>query len=319
MQFEGTEKKFELTVGDAGPGLRALGDAYWAGIVELADAQVLSKISNDSCDAYLLSESSLFVWDRKVLMITCGTTRLPRAATALLQQLNLDHLTGFFYERKNEIFPHLQHSSFLEDARQLARSIPGRAFQFGHRDEHHLNLFSLEREGGARADDGTVEILMYGLDDEVRDRFGRQPNGGDWLRSQSVLAEHFAGAQVDEHTFEPRGYSLNALFLEDYSTLHVSPNEIGSYASFETNRGSLADLDTLVSQVTQVFRPRAFDLVVFDVEPTVAPVCGEYQQRFHQSCSLKSGYELHFISFHRPEPGIHPPDELQLRAGEDES
>ena len=74
--FEGTEKKVELVIDSSLPSLRSRGDEYWNRIVRLAGARVLSKIANDSCNAYLLSESSLFVFDHKLVMITCGTTCL---------------------------------------------------------------------------------------------------------------------------------------------------------------------------------------------------------------------------------------------------
>jgi len=316
LQFEGTEKKFELTIGEGGPGLRSLGRPFWGRLVELADATILSSISSGSCDAYLLSESSLFVWDRKILMITCGTTRLPRAAVALLEELDLAAVTGFFYERKNEMFPHMQPTSFLDDAETFARKLPGRAYQFGHKDLHHLNLFSLERDGGAAADDGTIEMLMYGLDEEVRERFSRGRQGAEWLHADSSLAGHVTDAIVDEHQFEPSGYSLNALAGDRYSTLHVSPNTVGSYASFETNLVHPKEMGPLVEDVAKLFRPRAFDLVVFDVESTGVPIMPGYQILAHQACRLRSGYEVHFMSFHRPAPGIHPPDELPLVQGE---
>ena len=61
--FEGPEKKVELAVVDGHPSLRALGEAFWRGVVKAANADVLSVLSNAHLDAYLLSESSLFVYD----------------------------------------------------------------------------------------------------------------------------------------------------------------------------------------------------------------------------------------------------------------
>ena len=69
MFFEGSEKKVEVVVGPEAPNLRFLGRDYWSRIVAEANAAIISVISNEVCDAYLLSESSLFVcrcqsWDR---------------------------------------------------------------------------------------------------------------------------------------------------------------------------------------------------------------------------------------------------------------
>ena len=74
--FEGTEKKLELTIDPGLDSLRTFGDAYWTEVARAAGADVLSKLSNDFVDAYLLSESSMFVFDHRVLMMTCGQTKL---------------------------------------------------------------------------------------------------------------------------------------------------------------------------------------------------------------------------------------------------
>ena len=100
MYFEGTEKKIELIA--KGAEFRKKPEIYWHGLVEMAGAKVLSKISNEVCDAYLLSESSLFVWDDRITMITCGRTTLVRAVTYLLDTTPSADLDFLAYERKNE-------------------------------------------------------------------------------------------------------------------------------------------------------------------------------------------------------------------------
>ncbi|HEX4046452.1 MAG TPA: adenosylmethionine decarboxylase, partial [Elusimicrobiota bacterium] len=76
MFFEGPEKKLELALAPGQPSLRARGLDYWKMIVGKARAQILSSLSNESLDAHLLSESSLFVADNWLTMITCGRTDL---------------------------------------------------------------------------------------------------------------------------------------------------------------------------------------------------------------------------------------------------
>ncbi|MEZ6189114.1 MAG: hypothetical protein R3F62_29460 [Planctomycetota bacterium] len=51
--------------------MRELGCPVWERVVEAARAQILSQISTSQCDAYLLSESSLFVYDDRFALITC--------------------------------------------------------------------------------------------------------------------------------------------------------------------------------------------------------------------------------------------------------
>ena len=61
--FEGTEKKVELIVDPGLPSFLEKGQAYWTGVARSAGAEVLSRVSNERCCAYLLSESSLFVFE----------------------------------------------------------------------------------------------------------------------------------------------------------------------------------------------------------------------------------------------------------------
>src|SRR5690242_19161328 len=83
MFFEGPEKKVEIALAPGQPSLRARGLDYWKDIVARSRAQILSSVSNDQMDAHLLSESSLFVTDTWLTMITCGRTDLVAAVEKL--------------------------------------------------------------------------------------------------------------------------------------------------------------------------------------------------------------------------------------------
>jgi len=170
--FEGSEKKVEIVVRPDGPSFRALGDDYWRGVARRAGAEVLSSISNARCDAYLLSESSLLVFDRKIVMMTCGRTTLHDAVLAVLEVVAPSDIDGLIYERKNEVYPHDQPTSFFQDVQILGEKLPGRAFKFGNEDEHHLYLFHLDRAASCDPQDMTLEVLMYGVADPEREQFG---------------------------------------------------------------------------------------------------------------------------------------------------
>jgi Adenosylmethionine decarboxylase len=80
--FEGSEKRIEVEFGhashheEAAAGLRALSRATLDDLMALAACEIVSKTSNDTFDAYVLSESSLFVHPTTWVLKTCGTTRL---------------------------------------------------------------------------------------------------------------------------------------------------------------------------------------------------------------------------------------------------
>ena len=203
--FEGPEKKLELAVVDGHPPLRGLGDSFWQSVVEVAGARVLSRRSNDYFDAYLLSESSLFVYDNFVTMITCGQTELVNSVRRILDEVEKSAIAVCFYERKHEHFPHAQPSSFYEDARVLREQLDGRALRFGAEHEHAVYLFHTERAHVPDPDDVTIEVLMHGIDERRAALFREGPSASDSLADALNLHALVPGAELDEHRFHPVG------------------------------------------------------------------------------------------------------------------
>lgn len=80
--FEGSEKRIEIDflpatgIASAADGLRSVGRAQLDAILDLAACCIVSARHGAAFDAYVLSESSLFVYPRKAILKTCGTTRL---------------------------------------------------------------------------------------------------------------------------------------------------------------------------------------------------------------------------------------------------
>jgi S-adenosylmethionine decarboxylase len=317
--FEGPEKKLELVVVDGFPSLRSFGDETWTRIVEAAGATILSKTSNDDLDAYLLSESSLFVYDSFITMITCGRSRLIDAALALLELVAPEHVAFACYERANENFPHLQETSFIDDARRLRDRVPGRAIRFGAEDEHALHLFHTDRPFAPEPRDTTLEILMHGIDPARAELFRgiEPPRAGRLVADELGFVEDFPGFTFDEHVFTPAGYSLNGLRDERYLTLHVTPERIGSYVSFETNLDFRESVESLVRTVVGRFRPVSFDIVCFvpDTHPIAVSVEG-YDLRRHTR-EPAAGYAIDYQRFDRPSESPRPAFILDLDRAEE--
>ena len=72
-------------------------------------------------DAYLLSESSLFVWDDRILILTCGQTKLIRSVLLMIEEFGAEKMASVIYQRKNEFRADEQHSSFLDDVEELKK------------------------------------------------------------------------------------------------------------------------------------------------------------------------------------------------------
>ncbi len=313
MFFEGAEKKAELVVSpDAGP-LRALGRPFWESVVDKARARILSSIASDRCEAHLLSESSLFVWDHRVLLITCGQTTLAPAVLEIVRRVGRENVEALIFERKDHIFPEYQPTNFLDDARALGEVLPGKAFRFGEEDEHHVSLFTLERRFKPADDDVTLEILMHGIDAKARAAFCRGPQHTlEFIHRETGLKSIVEGFTVDDHVFEPVGYSLNALKGERYYTIHVTPQAMGSYVSVETNHFFHEDLGAVVGRVLDVFRPESVDVLAFSKNLDPVRVPKPYLPRRSVIDMLGCGYGVQFLSFFKPQTRPSKAERLRL-------
>lgn len=157
----------------------------------------------------------------------------------------------------------------------------------------------------------TLEVLMHGID-EQSPLFHGAPEAVIQAAHEAGVTEIVPGFEVDEHAFEPRGYSLNALKGDEFYTVHVTPERIGSYVSFETNVDYRDDPAGLVQRVIDVFRPKSFDVVTFTpgADPLALELPG-YRLR-NQVAAPAAGYGVTFCHFYRPPVGPAAPTELRL-------
>ena len=312
--FEGPEKKVELVVHPKHPSLRSWSETKWRTLVQRAKAEILSVLRNEHCDAYLLSESSLFVYDDHLTMITCGRTTLVDAALQLIEWIGPQNIALLIYERKNEHFPERQLSTFYEDAQRLHSHLAGRAYRFGDEHDHHIHMFCASHDFSPEENDTTLEILMHGLPANTAERFvGCTPLAKTMIAQSCGITSILPRFQIDEHAFTPAGYSMNGLRGKDYYTIHVTPESLGSYVSFETNvdfRGTLANL---VSAVVDLFQPRSFDVLAF------VPSANSKEQFELSSYRIKdrvmttsSGYDIRYWHCYRPIHQSQPPSEIVL-------
>jgi S-adenosylmethionine decarboxylase len=299
MLFEGPEKKLEILTAEPFPSLRTLGDDFWSRIVQRAKARIISSVSTDACDAYLLSESSLFVCDRRVVMITCGRTTLIDSALAIIDGIRDPNAASLIYERKNENFPELQHTTFAQDTARLQARAAGTSVTFGDRAGDHIDLFHLDRPFEPDPGDATLEILMYDTDDDVNRLFIKSSSAA-LLREKIGLGEMFPDFLVDDHLFDPAGYSFNGIKGEFYTTLHVTPQKKGSYTSFETNYGlDAAGVEKIVSRILAFFRPARSDVLLFQSPLRLEGLAGGFRVTATQSSQLSCGYTVAYAHVER--------------------
>ncbi len=310
MFFEGSEKKFELSVNSEVSSLRQLPKSFWAECVALSQAQIISQVSSKECDAYLLSESSLFVWKDRVTMITCGTTNLCQAAMFLLNHFGVDKVGSFFYERKNEYFPRHQTSDFFDDIQCLQKILPGQAYRLGEANEHHLYLFHLDRPYEAPQTDRTIELLMYGLSGQAKELFTKENCQPEQIRKFLNLDKIFKDFLFDDFVFSPVGYSCNAVKGSDYYTIHVTPQDVGPYVSFEANIKNL-DSQYIVESIVNIFKPKSFDVIQFDSQD-VKDVNFEGFRKINAVEDQLGGYNVLFKSYYEPKVNYQKAEKLEI-------
>ena len=135
-------------------------------MLDLVNCRVLSIVESEDVDAYLLSESSMFVWKHKLILKTCGTTTLLCGVPRILEIAAL--FGGFprstapsnrgiavaaapyrvFYSRKNFLFPERQHGphrSWRDEVRALDQLfLGGSAYMIGKMNGEHWYLYLTE-------------------------------------------------------------------------------------------------------------------------------------------------------------------------------
>ncbi|KAF4660324.1 AMP deaminase [Perkinsus chesapeaki] len=141
--FEGTEKRIEIDFVWSGDeldmGARIISRPMWDKILSLCECTIVSHKALNRFDAYVLSESSLFVYPEKIIIKTCGTTLLLQGLRTLLgnegdgeavvesggmkyhavNEVGLE-LEWLFYSRKSFLFPEFQkgvHCSLEDEVR----------------------------------------------------------------------------------------------------------------------------------------------------------------------------------------------------------
>ncbi|KAM6502360.1 S-adenosylmethionine decarboxylase [Amanita muscaria] len=251
--FEGPEKLLELWFAPSAralnhQGLRTVDRKLWEEVLDIVKCKILSVIHGSDMDAYLLSESSLFISPHRLILKTCGTTLnllgLPRILEIAATYANLPNVYRCFYSRKSFMFPERQcgpHRDWNQEVQFLDNLFDnGAAYTVGKVNGDHWLLYlmmsvdqspdvSLEIPPTPHQDnpdsDYTIEILMSDLSPTTRENFffsepDNTKSPADWAKAVSddigitnIFPPHLTN--LDAYAFTPCGYSANALIKWD--------------------------------------------------------------------------------------------------------
>ncbi|GAV60063.1 SAM_decarbox domain-containing protein [Cephalotus follicularis] len=282
--FEGYEKRLELSFSEpgifsdlGGMGLRSLSKAELHEILEPAECTIVSSLSNEYVDSYVLSESSLFVYPYKIIIKTCGTTKLLLSIPAILKladTLLLD-VNYVRYTRGNFIFPVAQsfpHRSFSEEVAVLdgyfgKLGFGSQAYVMGSPDNtKNWHVYSASPEIRSHPNPVyTLEICMTGLDKKKASVFYKNDaSSAAAMTEKSGIRKILPRSDICDFEFDPCGYSMNAIEERAISTIHVTPEDGFSYASFEAVGYDFdaVNLNQLLQRVLSCFKPTEFSVAL---------------------------------------------------------
>jgi len=190
MGFEGAEKKMEVIFSSVkedstfeSKGLRTYGLKHWSAVVATLNGTIIKNDTSEEFDLYLISESSLFVYSDRVIILTCGTTTLLKALPSILESgRNLDmDMIWFQFSRKNFLYPEEQlfpHKSFDQEVKFCTEMFSdGQPHILGPLNGDHWYVFIADRIprdefSDTRLDrESTLNIYMYGIDQDVAQLF----------------------------------------------------------------------------------------------------------------------------------------------------
>ncbi|GLU01690.1 hypothetical protein SLE2022_189840 [Rubroshorea leprosula] len=284
--FEGYEKRLEISFSKPGVfaysysnriGLRSLSKAQLDEILEPAQCTIVSSLSNDYVDSYVLSESSLFVYPYKIIIKTCGTTKLLFSIPVILKlagNLSLS-VQSVRYTRGSFIFQGAQpfpHRSFSEEVAILdgffgKLGSGSTACVMGCPDnKKKWHIYSASAENRSKSDPVyTLEMCMTGLDRKRASVFYKtHASSADVMTEDSGIRNILPESEICAFEFDPCGYSMNSVERGAISTIHVTPEDGFSYASFEATGYDLKTLNLaqLVERVLACFKPTEFSIAL---------------------------------------------------------
>lgn len=281
--FEGCEKRLEISFFEPGlfsdpegKGLRALSKSQLDEILKPAECTIVSSLSNDEVDSYVLSESSLFVYPYKIIIKTCGTTKLllsippilELADTLFLSVRSVRYTRGSFIFTAAQPFPH---RNFSEEVGVLDKFFGklgsgSKAYVMGSDDNktQKWHVYSASAESATHLHPiHTLELCMTGLDREKASVFYKT-DGSAAMTDASGIRMILPDSDICDFEFDPCGYSMNAIEGGAVSTIHVTPEDGFSYASFEAVGYDFRylSLTQLVERVLCCFYPSEFSIAL---------------------------------------------------------
>ncbi|KAI5956559.1 SPE2 [Candida jiufengensis] len=265
--FEGPEKLLEIWFwksendlpSNLKEGLRSIDLKSWVKILDLVNCKILSMKSSKFMDAYLLSESSLFIFPHKLILKTCGTTTTLACLDKLFQTVSKalgfpmlsKEIYKIFYSRRSFMFPEKQihvHKDWKNEVSLLNEYfICGKSYVVGNfaSDDHWYLYFGGKEEDNhfgckhhQSSIDQTFEVLMTELNPECANKFIYSRKPGQQSEDENTDLGHELGMETMIETeldsvFEPTNLNTHlpspslSESSEGESDIEIDEKEVG--------------------------------------------------------------------------------------------
>ncbi|KAH7433193.1 hypothetical protein KP509_07G058600 [Ceratopteris richardii] len=266
-----------MLVDPDGLGLRSLSRNQLDELLSPAECTIVSELSNEHFHSYVLSESSLFVYPYKIILKTCGTTKLLKSIPVILNLAVGLHLevSSCRYTRGSYIFPQEQQSpqgSFHEEVSYLNKYFGhlksgGKAYVLEGAKDHKWHIYvASSYPGTADTSIYTLEMCMTELHRGKAAKFYKSScDTAKEMTNTSGIGAILPKSQICDFMFDPCGYSMNGIEGTSLSTIHVTPEDGFSYASFECMGydSETVDLPALIDRVLSCFKPAVFSVAIY--------------------------------------------------------
>lgn len=257
MFYEGTEKRLEIIVKEMN--LLQLPESFWEEMLAQAETIILSKIENQHICAYLLSESSLFVWQNRLLLITCGNTHLVKAAQFFQKKIAGEEIQSLLFHRHQAVQPELQKTTFIQDSLLLKTDLQGTTQHW--RGQYQGDLFFFGQLAEDPLNKKTI-LMLHGLSGAFAKHLEAGTACTGEIAATLAVKQFFPQLLIDQFTFTPKGYSLNAICAAHYLTIHITPEKLSTYLSLESSFAAYI-IEPYRKHLIELFSPQKSHLMSF--------------------------------------------------------
>ena len=251
------EKKLKIGLKAGASSLKAIPKGFWEELVRSSGTRVLSSVSSPLCDSYLLSDSSLLVFPQKLIWNASSQVDFLKVVAVFFEAYKLTDIDYFVFE----VVGKDAQKTFALEAKELARFMPAAAFRMetnGGYSLFHYTELARQKEQNAST---TLSVTMDKIPSGVRDFFSQEKSVvRKFITENTTFRKLFDSFDVQDLSFQPFGYFLNAVKGDRYFTFQIPPGGPSPAAWFETNTNDISH-DEIVMALRSLFKAEIFTVV----------------------------------------------------------